>query len=61
MTTEGVTDNTEESPREESWVEDIVCRGLIIGFSPKSKELLPSQFYCFLVSSYKKGGEDRKY
>ena len=41
----GVTDNVEESPRGESWVEDVVCQGLIIGFTPKSKGVLPSQFY----------------
>ena len=44
MTTKGITDNAEESSRGERWVEEVVCQGLIIGFSPKSKG-----FFTFLV------------
>ena len=60
LTTGEVTDNAEGSPRGERRVEDIVCWGSIVGFSPKRKGVFNLRFYGFLVKQLKKGGEDRK-
>ena len=54
MTTKGITDNAEESSRGERWVEEVVCRGLIIGFSPKSKGVFTFPVLWFFSERLKK-------